>query len=73
MQHATTNYDNRSSHDESAPATGTFKHNINAAIFKEHSCYGGGMCLRDKGNFIRAQTLWWYGSPFAYEAEAWGH
>ncbi|MCI27030.1 60S ribosomal protein L23 [Trifolium medium] len=63
VQHATTNYDSRSSHDGaaagvviwSAPAPGTFKCNVDAAIFKEHNCYGAGMCLRDdKGNFIRA-------------------
>jgi ribonuclease HI len=35
--------------------------------------YGAGICLRDdKGDFIRAQTLWSYGNPLSHEAEAWG-
>ncbi|KAK2404967.1 hypothetical protein QL285_054266 [Trifolium repens] len=55
------------------PGQGMYKCNVDAAIFKEQNCYGAGMCIRDdKGNFIRAQTLWSYGNPLPHEAEAWG-
>ncbi|GAU28961.1 hypothetical protein TSUD_153770 [Trifolium subterraneum] len=54
------------------PEQGTYKCNVDAAIFKEQNCFGAGMCIRDhSGNFIRAQTTWTYGNPQPHEAEAW--
>ncbi|GAU50382.1 hypothetical protein TSUD_368620 [Trifolium subterraneum] len=54
-----------------APKQGTFKCNVDATIFKDRNCYGTAMCIRDnRGNFIRAQTMWRKGSPLPHEAEA---
>jgi hypothetical protein len=59
-------------HVWTAPEQGTFKCNVNAAIFKDRNCYGAGMCIRDyRGNFIGSQTMWKNGSPLPNEAGAW--
>ena len=49
------------------------KCNVDAAIFKHQGCYGVGMCLGgDRGEFIKAKTVWYKGLPQPKEAEARG-
>jgi hypothetical protein len=55
------------------PEDGEIKCNIDAAIFKELNRHGIGMFIRNnKGEFIRAKTMWFDGTPPAMEAEALG-
>ncbi|PNX54488.1 hypothetical protein L195_g047516 [Trifolium pratense] len=63
----------RENHQWPVPALRVFKCNVVASIFREYNCDGAGMCVEDdNGNFIRAHTLWRFGSPLPHEAEAWG-
>ncbi|MCI38791.1 60S ribosomal protein L23, partial [Trifolium medium] len=46
------------------PSAKEVKCNVDAAIFKDHGCYGVGICLRgENGEFIAAKTAWFYGLP----------
>jgi hypothetical protein len=54
------------------PVTGTVKCNIDAALFNDQQKFGVGMCIRnDQGNFMKAKTMWFHGTPPPQEAEAW--
>ncbi|MCI21856.1 60S ribosomal protein L23, partial [Trifolium medium] len=65
--------DSKSSLEDFRQWHGMLKCNIDATIFKEQNCYGISMCvIDDKGNFIRARTLWKHGSLLPHELEAWG-
>lgn len=56
-----------------SPMKGEVKCNVDAALFKEHNCFGVGMCLRDsRGHFMKVKTTTFYGVPLPYEAEACG-
>jgi hypothetical protein len=46
------------------PSAGVLKCNVEVAIFWELNRYGVGMCIRNnKGQFIKANTMWFEGSP----------
>jgi len=46
------------------PMEGEVKCNVDAALFKEHNCFGVGMCLRYfRGHFMKAKTTRFYGVP----------
>ena len=50
---------------------GEVNYNIDAAIFKEHKCYGIGICIRGSlGEFIKVNATWLFGLPQPYEAKA---
>lgn len=54
------------------PAEGTVKCNVDAALFDDNR-FGIGLCIRDyQGLFVKAKTVWFYGSPPPQEAEALG-
>lgn len=55
------------------PNIGEHKCNVDAAIFKEKGIFGLGLCVRnDKGEFVKAKSMWFYGVPTPHEAEAKG-
>jgi hypothetical protein len=46
------------------PSAGMLKCNVDAEILSELNRYSVGMCIRnDKGQFIKAKTMWFEGSP----------
>ncbi len=52
---------------------GEVNYNIDAAIFKEHKCYGIGICIRGSlWKFIKAKTAWFLEVQQPNEAEARG-
>ncbi|KAL2577286.1 hypothetical protein AAZV13_16G122900 [Glycine max] len=56
------------------PSLGFLKFIVDAALFKDHKCFGVGICIRDdKGAFVKAITHLSPGWPKPREAEAWGH
>lgn len=56
----------------SCPAVGSLKCNVDAALFDDGR-FGIGMCIRDvAGNFVKAKSSWFLGTPQSQEAEAIG-
>lgn len=52
------------------PSAGTFKCNVEAAVYSEKNKYGVGLCIRDAGEVFRGgKTMWFYGSLSLQEAE----
>jgi hypothetical protein len=53
------------------PVIGTVKYNIDAALFNYQQKFGVGMCIRnDQGNFMKAKTMWFHGTPPPQEVDS---
>lgn len=56
----------------SLPEPGSLKCNVDVALFDDGR-YGFGLCLcDDKGEFMKAKSIWFIGRPYPQEAEALG-